>query len=367
LAGTSVEGANVPRPSVWLSAKLWMPLTLVAITGLLFRRVPFNNENIYLLAIRHFWQPDPANWTYGVRWTEHLLFNATLGALAQVVPLTALAWAGRIVSWALVLAGLFRIGRRLDVAPPLIALSILLWIGTGQQLAGFEWIFQSFEAKVPAYACLFFAIDAFIGGRMRAAGVLLGCCFSLHPGVGFSAFWCFGTTLIAMRPPARVWREVLVPAALCGLPGIMSALLVSHAATASDPLAWRFVTFQALPRHFNVSDFSQKSFAALVLLLLLVWRAARAERGHAGLSVVFSLLAGLGVLFLLGIAAFEAERFAWLQVFPFRVFPLLLPLFGLLVAARQLTVARRGPGEFVTPALALLAVISLGNPLPILR
>ena len=367
MAGSSVEGATVPRPSRWLSAKLWMPLTLVAVTALLFRRVPFNNENIYLLAIRHFWQPDPANWTYAVRWNEHLLFNATLGALAQVVPLTAIAWGGRIVSWALVLAGLFRIGRRLDVAPPLIALSILLWIGIGQQLVGFEWIFQSFEAKVPAYACLFFALDAFLGERMKTAGVLLGTCFSLHPGVGFAAFWCFGTTLIAMRPAARVWRAVLVPAALCGLPGIIPALLVSHASTAADPLAWRFVTFQALPRHFNVLDFPQQSLVALLLLLVFVWRAARNEPGHAGLSVVFSLLAGLSVLFTLGIAAFKLERFAWLQVFPFRVFPLLLPLFGLFVAARQLTVARRKPGELVTPALALLAVISLGSPFPILR
>jgi hypothetical protein len=344
-----------------------MPLTLAAITVLMFRRVPFNNENIYLLAIRNWWHPDPANWTYAVRWNEHFLFNATLGALAQVVPLTAIAWAGRLVSWTFVLFGLFRIGRRLEVSPPLISLSILLWIGIGQQLVGFEWIFQSFEAKVPAYACLFFALDAFIGGRMRATGVLLGCCFTLHPGVGFAAFWGFGLVLIALRPPKRAWLEVIVPSALCGLPGIVSALLVSRAATASDPLAWRFVTFQALPRHFNVLDFSQQSLASIALLLVFVWRATRREPEQRALRVVFSLLAGLSLLFTLGVAAFALGKFHWLQVFPFRVFPLLLPLLGLFVVARTLTVAPRRPGEFVMPGLALLTVISLGNPFPNLR
>jgi hypothetical protein len=344
-----------------------MPLTLAAITVLMFRRVPFNNENIYLLAIRNWWHPDPANWTYAVRWNEHFLFNATLGALAQVVPLTAIAWAGRLVSWTFVLLGLFRIGRRLEVSPPLISLSILLWIGIGQQLVGFEWIFQSLEAKVPAYACLFFALDAFIGGRMRATGVLLGCCFTLHPGVGFAAFWGFGLTLIALRPPKRAWLEVIVPSAVCGLPGIVSALLVSRAATASDPLAWRFVTFQALPRHFNVLDFSQQSLASITLLLVFVWRAARREPEQRALRVVFSLLAGLSLLFTLGVAAFALGKFHWLQVFPFRVFPLLLPLLGLFVVARTLSVAPRRPGEFVMPGLALLTVISLGNPFPNLR
>src|SRR5262249_31294858 len=117
-------------------------------------------------------------------------------------------------------------------------------------------------------------------------------------------------------------------------------------------------------RHFNVSDFSLANLASIALLLLFLWRAARSEPGHAGLRFVFSLLAGLSLLFALGVAAFELERFPWLQVFPFRVFPLLLPLLGLLVAARQLTVAPRRAGDFVTPALALLALISLGSPFP---
>ena len=114
-------------------------------------------------------------------WWEHLFFNVAAGAPTLLFPLPVVAWAGRIVSWALCGVALLQLGRRMGLEPVRAAPAILLWLAFGQTLYGGEWMIETFEAKPFAYASLLFALDGIMAGKFRRAGLLLGLAFAIHP------------------------------------------------------------------------------------------------------------------------------------------------------------------------------------------
>ena len=121
---------------------------------------PEMNEPHYLGKARHFWQPD---WIRGDFFLNshdtHLVFYVTLGWLAKLMSLPAMAWCGRILTWGLLAWAWRRLSWALLPRPGWAVLSAAWFVLLSErfQMAG-EWVVGGFEAKGLAYALVFFAL-----------------------------------------------------------------------------------------------------------------------------------------------------------------------------------------------------------------
>ncbi|HSE28385.1 MAG TPA: hypothetical protein VLA95_09170 [Gemmatimonadales bacterium] len=286
-----------------------------------------NNEALYLFAAWKWWRPEflAHDWSFAVPWREHALFNAAAGLLSLAFPLGVFKWVLRVLGWFAVYAGLVALLRRLAVPWWAIPVGVLCWQVGGEAFVGGEWVIGGAEAKVPAYAALFASLAAFLDRRHVAGGLLLGLCFSLHPAVGAGALAGVGAALLADRTP---WRGLALAgtAGLCtAAPGLLASAGVSRGTGAGDA-AWEYIVRARLPHHLDPFTFAPGGFLALAvfggLLALLAcrWRPDRETR------FVAAFVAGTALLFAGGIAARAMGAWPLLQVYPFRLLPLVLPM-----------------------------------------
>ena len=149
-------------------------------------RFPTGNEFVYLLYFFKAYHPAylAGDWTFKEPTAGHAIFNYALGWLTLLMPLRAATWLGRVVCWLAGYFGLFRVGRHFRIPPWAVWVGILLWLLQRQSPVTGEWMIGSFEAKVIAYPCLLFAIDAALRDRVLLAGILSGIAFSFHSAVG---------------------------------------------------------------------------------------------------------------------------------------------------------------------------------------
>ena len=126
------------RPEERPLRQYWWGLALILASAFALFGNPFpaGNEWIYLLGPYKMWHPSflPNDWTFSQPWWEHLIFNVVAGVPTLLFPLPVVAWAGRIVSWALCGVALLQLGRRLGLEPGRAAPAILLWLAFGQTL-----------------------------------------------------------------------------------------------------------------------------------------------------------------------------------------------------------------------------------------
>jgi hypothetical protein len=325
--------------------------------------VPWNNEGIYLIAPWKWWRPTflANDWTFGVRWWEHALYNAAAGLLSLIVPFTAFTWLLRLACWFAVYYALLRLARRLGLTPLLAAAAVLLWLANGQEaIVGGEWIIGGVEAKVPAYAALFLALEQLLDSHDRAGGILLGLTFSLHPAVGAGALLGVATALLFIRAPIRRWRVALTWFAPFALPGIVAASMMSHGIEPNTAATWALMARMRLPWHFDPLSFPLLDDARLLgfvcLLVAVIWL----RQPAAEWRFLSGFVAGTGLLALVGLAARVVHAYWVMQVYPFRVFPLIVPLLLCFAVVAELTRRMDGrPSRFrlgvvVGAALALL-------------
>ena len=326
-----------------------------------------NNEALYLLAAWKWWRPDflAGDWTYALPWREHALFNASAGLLSLPLSLDVFKWVLRVAGWFAVYVGLLQVFRRLGIGWVAAAAAILAWQIGGEAFVGGEWVIGGAEAKVPAYAALFFALDRFLDRRWLAGGLLLGLCFSLHPAVGVGAGVGIGVALLVDRVPIRDLARTAVGTVLASLPGLFASVGVSRAAGAGGRLDWELVVRSRLPHHLDPFTFPWWGLIQvaifLVLLALIAWRWRPGRDTH----LIAGFLAGTALLFAAGVAARALESWAVLQLYPFRILPLLLPCFvlaclfdGLLGRDTRPQVLR--PVAIAT-AVALLVLLGRGD------
>ncbi len=168
---------------------------------------PDVNEAHYLTKARHFWDPD---WLRGDLFLEsgfaHWLFYVTFGWLTVVFDLPTAAWIGRIVGWAMLAwgweslasaAGLGRFGK-------IFASFLLLALIPSANLSG-EWLVGGIEAKVPAYALVFFALGNVVRGQWVWVWPVLGLATGFHPLVGG---WSFLACLLVRVTTGRGFRAI---------------------------------------------------------------------------------------------------------------------------------------------------------------
>jgi hypothetical protein len=368
MPGGLTDDRHPPGHGGILGATLGLTL-LTVIYFVLFAEVPWDNEGVYLIAPWKWWRPDflANDWAFGLRWREHTLYDATAGLLSLILPMTAFAWVLRIICWSLAYYALLRLARRLGLTPLAGAVALLLWIAVGQSILGSEFVIGDAEAKVPAYATLFLALELLLERRDCASGLLLGLTFSVHPAVGAGAMVGIAGALLLIRAPLSRWSTIgiwFIPAAL---PGLVTALLMSRGIEPNSAANWELLVRAALPWHMDPKYFPLPDDILFLALTGLLAAVTMLDRVTDEWRVVLGFVAGTGVLALGGLAARAVHAFWALQVYPFRLFPLVVPLFLCFAVVGRLfreprEGARRYPlGLAVGAACALLAAYPLGQ------
>jgi hypothetical protein len=328
--------------------------------------VPSGNGWLYLARLTRRWDAGfaPGDWTLDGTDPGHTLFNLVFGWLALVLPLETVAWVGRFGAWTACFAGLLRLGRSFGLPLWMATLSIVLWCACGQSLVGEEWVIGSFEGKVVAWALLFFALDGFARGRTTLPAILLGLSFSLHPLVGLWGGLAIGVTAGACGwAPARMLRTgalVLV----FSLPGLLPFALAQSTIASTEFWRWRVLVH--IPFHIDPASFVRRGMLTLFVLFLFNQLAYWRRGGSEAVRFLVVFQAALAFFFLVGVAARAFEAWHFLNVMPFRHFPLIVPLFFWFQLFALLRSARETPPTPLLVTLGVLALLCLPNPVAML-
>lgn len=243
-------------------------------------QVPGVNEPHYLSKAKHYWDPAwCANDFLCASADAHQVFYWSFGWLTQMLPLPAVAWCGRLLTWALLAWS----WRRLSVAivpRPLysvLSAALLVMFIDRCNMAG-EWLIGGVEAKGFAYMVVFVGLEAIVRDRWRAAVLWFGAATALHPIVGG---WAIVAAAVAwwaapMRPPLKQMIAPLFGAALLALPGVLPALALTWGVDkdivqqANEIYVYDRVYHHLLPQRFPLHWFLGH-FALIALLVVLVY------------------------------------------------------------------------------------------------
>ncbi len=338
---------------------------LVALLVLFGAAVPSGNEYTYLMPPYKLFHPEflKGDWTYSGGWGQDFVFNLLSGSLMLLLPLEAVGWLGRLACWTLTLIGLMRLGRRFGLRPGMVSLAILLWLALGQSVVGGEWMFGDFEAKCVAYVFLLFAVDRFLDGRDTPGAVLLGLCFSFHPSVGFAGALATATGLWLVGRPWTGLLRIAGVTLLFALPGIVPGLPLALGSAAGTRADWRLLTLVRMPFHIDAASFPIRAIGLLYLLLLFNGLQYREYRGDRALRLLLGFEIALGAVFAGGLVVRYAGWYELLKILPFRLFPVFAPLFFMFQLMRTFQDRAAGRPRAWAAAVALVALMSLGDPL----
>ena len=253
--------------------------------------VPDVNEPYYLGKAIHYWNPD---WLHGDFFMEspdtHKVFYFTFGWLSLWLPPVALAWTGRVLSWAL----LAWAWRRLSFAiVPRAWWSVLTAALFGClmercQMAG-EWVIGGVEAKPFAYVFVLLGIESLVRDRWNRALLLFGAAAAFHVLVGGWAAVAAGIVWFFSPLPRgegtkrvrSLWPGV-VGGLLLSLPGLIPSLTLDWGVDRATAQAAHVIyVFERLPHHLTLTGIRPEFIVRLALLWafwLLLGRWSRRTR-----------------------------------------------------------------------------------------
>jgi hypothetical protein len=332
-------------------------------------RMPTGNEFVYLLYFYKAWHPQflAGDWTFLEPTAGHAIFNLTTGWMTRLLSLEHAAWIGRGLSWIATFIGLFRLGRYFKIAPVAVWLGILLWLLEKQSLVTSDWMIGTFEAKVIAYPCLLFAIDAALSRRPLLAGVLAGIAFSYHTAIGMWGGTALGLAVLSSYPPRKVIAFSLA-AIVFALPGVFASWNLVMGPHAISPAEAKYLATISLPDCFDPARFPLTSLVVLLLLPVFSVMHARLHPDDRQLRQLLVFDLSLVVFFAFGIVARLLGRFDWVELFPMRVyavFALLLFFWRLISIAILPLTLKPLPGK--TALVGLLLFLCLPSPILQLR
>jgi hypothetical protein len=372
LAEKATLPADLTYPRNWFNHRWVLIASLLAFALVLNRegdRLPTGNEFVYLLYFYHAWHPHflPGDWTFTEGTAGHAIFNLTTGWMTLRLSLEHAAWLGRLISWIATFIGLFQVGRHFKIPPIAVWAGIVLWLLERQSLVTGDWMIGTFEAKVIAYPCLLFAVDAVLSGNPLLAGVLAGAAFSYHTAVGMWGGAALGMAVLLSYP----WRKTVefsLAAIVFALPGVIASWNLVMGAHAISPAEARYLTTISLPDCFDPARWSLTSI--VVLLLLPIFSLLHALRNNEDRQVRQILVFDLtGVLFFaFGLVARLLGRFDWVELFPMRVyatFALLLFFWRFISVLIATARSRALPG--VAAVVGTILLLCLPSPILQLR
>ena len=266
LPGPPLERSGLRRWRLWGRPDGWKIAAEVGLVFLVFFiqgavPVPEVNEPYYLGKAIHFWNPHWAANDFFLNTADcHKVFYFTFGWLALWLAPPALAWTGRLLTWAL-LAWAWRrlsfavVPRAWWAVPTAVLLVVLM---KGFPMAG-EWIIGGVEAKGFAYVLVFLGLEAILRNRWRRAWLLLGGASAFHVLVGGWSAVAAGLVWL-LSPRDRLPLRSLWPWLLGGLTlsmfGVIPALRLSWGV---DPQLVReadvIYVYERLPHHLVPSQF----------------------------------------------------------------------------------------------------------------
>lgn len=326
--------------------------------------VPHRNELFYLVRLARTYRPDwlASDWTLAGGAPEHFLWNHTVGLLGLILPLAPLGWVGRFAVWTLGVYAILRLARRLGVPRWAALVAFGVWLGFGQSLVADSWMFMTLEAKTLAYPLLLLGLERLLAGRPGAAGLLGGLAASFHPSVGlFGGVALAAGALLAGLGP-RGWIHFAALAAVGALPGAIAVAPTLGGGHAD----WSLLVHTRMPFHLDPLTWPGSRMAGLGFLFVLgilhaMWLGDRRWR------ILAAFQGATAFAFAVGFVVRMTGPVEALQAFPFRLLPLLTPLFALLALADTLLRLDRtlslGPVRRTVLALvAMLALMSLPDP-----
>jgi hypothetical protein len=241
--------------------------------------LPDTNEPNYLGKAVHFWNPDWAKGDFFLETADtHATFYWTFGWLSLWLSLPALAWTGRVITWASLAWGWQRLSTAVVPRRWFSVLSAGLVAGLIERfnMAG-EWVFGGVEGKGFAYALVFFALAAIVNNRWNRGWILLGAASAFHVLVGGWMTLAVGLAWLMLgrqRPRLVSMLPGLVVGLLLSLPGLIPALLANQGASQAiiDQANVYYVYFR-LWHHLDLLQIAWNTphFVARLVLLCIVW------------------------------------------------------------------------------------------------
>ena len=306
-------------------------------------QVPEVNEPHYLGKAKHYWDATwaPRDFFLGTA-DAHEAFYVAFGWLTLWLPLPAVAWCGRIITWALMAIAWRRLSVALVPGALYSVLSAALFVALISRfhMAG-EWVIGGVEGKSFAYVFVLFGLASLVRGGWGWALVLFGAAASFHVIVGGWAVvaTCIAWLAAANRPPA----SNLVLPALMGLVLSLGGLLPAIELTwGADPelvdQANRIYVYERLGHHLLPARLPT-SYVVRPLLLVgalvpLAWMAPDSEsiRRLRGFVAACVGIAALGMAISL-LAWWDADLAArLLRYYWFRLSDAMVPLGASLLA-----------------------------------
>lgn len=346
---------------------VWLVLLFFVFTGL---NPPDVGESHYLTKAKHYWDPQ---WCAGDLFLEsadaHLAFYWTIGWLTRFCSLTTTAWVSRILVWTLLAWSWRRLSAALAPQPFASVLSAALFlVGLKYGHMAGEWVVGGVEAKGPAYALAFLALEAWIQSRTKHALWLAGAAAAFHVLVGgwLIVILTANELVLGRRPLARTDLVLgIIGAGILALPGLLPALLLGRGGGDAESSAAVIYVYRRLSHHLVFHRFGAW-FWFRHTLLLAVWGAfawrqwgdLRLRRLHGvvlgavGLAVV-GVVIDQGLLYQQELAA-RLLRFYW-----FRLSDAFVPLGAAVGGVSAVLALRNDSAQYVrslTFAIALAVV-----------
>lgn len=282
-----------------------------------------------------------------------LLFGAIIGSLANSIGWLLTSIVGRLICFILVATGLSMLGRKLSISLPILLLTVVPLLYSGQDMIAREWFVGALEAKAIAYGFVLIGIYYLIDKQYIKMSVWLGIATSFHVLVGGWAFLCaLGTMLIQqlIQREYRQWKlvlRILLIYTICSSFAVGAVL--SHLFSSSVPgeiIPSAIYVFIRLPHHLNplswdsilwlkVFLFSSALISSSIYLHRLSRRSVKPSIASTSLfrlnvepHLILAMFAGLTMVpFLAGLAIAPFDRTgAILQYYPFRLADVMVPL-----------------------------------------
>ena len=333
--------------------------------------VPDTNEAHYLTKAKHYWEPEwiVADLFLSSR-DSHVTFYATFGYLTHILPLPTAALVARVVGWLMLAFGWRRLSYLLVPRLGWAALTGAAAVALNERfhLAG-EWFVGGIEAKVPAYALVFYGLADVFQRRWNRGLIALGAASAFHVLVGGWSVAACGLVWFADR--SRTSLKSLLPGLIGGgalalvgvLPGLRLSSGIDPALVAQGN---EIYVFERIAHHLWAVDFFPKFAVRHLTLyaLLSAWCTWQPADGALRRLRWFIAAAATFALVGLGISYASPQPSAWaagiLKFYWFRLSDVALAMG---VVFELATYAARPDRRAVVRYLivAALAIIGLGN------